>query len=653
MDPWMQIRMWPVGLPCVLTMGLLVGAMSDSAGAAQSSPAQQQQNVVSVGALLQQASQFETEKRFDEAIATYRKALRRRPDDDEIRGHLARVLSWQGHLTESIALHRDMLTRYPADADLRIALARVLSWDKQFAESERLAREVLSEVPTNAEAARVLADTLAWSGKAAEALPFYEAVYRDTRDVEVAQRIAAVKAELAEAEKIQTQAHAEATARNAAETLDKQVVAARELSWKGQYDGAIAGYRAVLNQDPQQMDAMRGLADVLGWSGRTAEALPLYEAVYGATQDAEVAQRIAAVKAELAEAEKIQTQAQAESATRAAAEAREKNVVAARELSWKGQYDEAIAGYRGVLAQDPQHLEAKQGLADTYYWSGRYAEALALYQEVYAATSDPALPGRIQAVKTELNVSIRAPIRRAGDGLMLPYRDYLKLGYSHYTYTNGFPDERNFLIEAAKPIGNMTLVGRIEPLNRFGLHDTPLSAELYSPLWRGAWGYIAGSGAFDASFVPVWSAGSEVFQNLGVVVPALSFLEASMGYKRMEFKTAGIDLLTPGLTIFLPWNLWLTEKISYVPAQGAMTLSSQLTWRPQDRWQFYVSGAYGTAGERIRAVQDFTRITSTIWQAGATFPITARFSGELSGYYEDRGFLYIRRGLTFNLIWHW
>ena len=40
-------------------------------------------------------------------------------------------------------------------------------------------------------------------------------------------------------------------------------------------------------------------------------------------------------------------------------------------------------------------------------------------------------------------------------------------------------------------------------------------------------------------------------------------------------------------------------------------------------------------------------------QAGAMFPRTERFSAEVAGYYEDRGFLYVRRGGSLNLIYHW
>jgi hypothetical protein len=35
------------------------------------------------------------------------------------------------------------------------------------------------------------------------------------------------------------------------------------------------------------------------------------------------------------------------------------------------------------------------------------------------------------------------------------------------------------------------------------------------------------------------------------------------------------------------------------------------------------------------------------------FPVTDRFSAEAVGYYEDRGFLYVRRGGNLSLIYHW
>jgi YaiO family outer membrane protein len=134
---------------------------------------------------------------------------------------------------------------------------------------------------------------------------------------------------------------------------------------------------------------------------------------------------------------------------------------------------------------------------------------------------------------------------------------------------------------------------------------------------------------------------------------SLAPFEVSFGYRRLNYKKDDIDLLMPGLTIFLPFNLWLTEKIYLIPNTGAVTLSSQLTWRPTERLQFFASGSFGTSGERIVAAQDFTRVGSRTLQGGVTFPITERFSAEASGYYEDRGFLYVRRGGNLSVIYHW
>ncbi len=287
------------------------------------------------------------------------------------------------------------------------------------------------------------------------------------------------------------------------------------------------------------------------------------------------------------------------------------------------------------------------------HWRGDRSDALQRYEALLAETHDPSIAQRIEAVKSELLVSPRAAVGQGLTGLRLPYRDYAKIGYGHYSYTKNQPDERDLLFEVAKPLGNQTLVLRVEPINRFGFHDTPVSAELYSPLWRRAWGYVAAQGTVNPNFSPNYSVMGEVAQGLGGLHASLAPLELSFGYRRLNYKQDDIDLLMPGLTVFLPFNLWLTEKIYLIPNTGAITLSSQLTWRPTERVQVFASGSFGTSGERIVAAQDFTRVGSRTIQAGITFPINERFSAETSAYYEDRGFLYVRRGGNFSVIYHW
>jgi YaiO family outer membrane protein len=391
------------------------------------------------------------------------------------------------------------------------------------------------------------------------------------------------------------------------------------------YDQAIIAYRAYLAARPEDDEVRGALARVLSWTDHYDEAAALYQAILSRhPADLDVRTALARVRA--------------------------------RQQQW----DEAQRLYEEVLRDDPEHQEAKRGLADTLYWRGDYALALQYYQALYRANPDPDLARRIQAVKAELTrapLSVRAPIGAEipteKQGLSLPYRQYLKLGYSHFFYSRDISDERDWLFEAAAASGPYTLIGRIEQVDRFGSHDTQLSGELYSPLWKEAWGYLAAGIGIGPEVTPEWTLGAEAFQGLGSLHPVLSPVELSFGYRHLRFEASAIDVLVPGLTVYLPHNLWLTEKLYLVPDTDSKTLSSQLTWRATDRLQVFASGAFGTAGERFGALQDIARADTISIQAGLSLPLTRRVSLEAIGYYEDRETFYVRSGLSFNLLLLW
>jgi len=397
---------------------------------------------------------------------------------------------------------------------------------------------------------------------------------------------------------------------------------ARAFDAAKQYEPAIASYRAYLEARPEDDEARGALARLLSWQGAYDEAVMLYEDILTRHPgDLDVRTALARVK------------------------------------SWQQHFAEARRLYEAVLEENPQYHEARRGLADTLSWSGDYTLALPHYEAVFAATADPEVGQRIAAVKAELargaSPSPRAPIRDTVEAPILPYRDYFKLGYSSFAYSNNIEKEQNWLLEAAKPLGTHTLIGRVEILQRFGALDAALSGEFYSPLWSKAWGYVGASIGIDPTFVSRWTVGGEVFQGLGVVHTALSPLELSFGYRHMSFQDSEVDLVIPGITVYLPFNLWLTEKVYYVPDTGALTLSSQLTWRATERLQVFISGAFGTASERVSALQDVVRTSTVAIQGGLTFPLSHKFAAEVVGYYEDRADQYHRGGGIINFLWHW
>ena len=440
-----------------------------------------------------------------------------------------------------------------------------------------------------------------------------------TGDAEVAARIRSLRADLAAA---RTPPPASVVSPPVPDRIQPDVTRlleeGRQLETEHNYSAAAAGYREALVQQPGNDEVRVKLARILSWQGSHEEAASLYgDVLISHPEDHELL------------------------------------VALARVRSWQKQFGEAQRLYDAVLQADPANLEARRGLAELAHWQGHRAEALARYEALLAEAHDPETQRRLQAVKSELLVSPQAAVGQGLAGLRLPYRDYAKIGYGHYSYTKGIANEWDLLFEIAKPIGDQTLVLRAEPLNRFGRQDTPVSAEYYSPLWERAWGYVAVQGTINPHFTPNYSFIGDVHQGLGALHSSLARIEVSIGYRRLNFKQDDIDLLLPAVTFFLPFNLWLTEKVYYVPDTGAITLALQLTWRPHDRVQFYASGSFGTSGERIVATQDFTRISSHTIQGGAILPVGRLFSIEVTGFYEDRSILYVRRGGSLNLIYHW
>lgn len=564
--------------------------------------------------LLEQAKQSEQAHQYDDAIAIYRTILQQDLENDDVRAALARLLSWQGSHAESISLYREIAQRHPTDLDVRTALARVLSWQMERKEAQRLYEGILQEDPRHLDALKGLGDLLFWEERAADALPYYERAYAISHDPKIDERIASITRANPPPHNPQPTIPSGFTLQEKAERLTQ----AQAWERSGAFGQAITAYQQLLTDAPDDDETRRSLAQALARDGQFDQAIVLYRDILTRhPSDLDVL------------------------------------IGLARVLSWQKQYDPAIQQYHTVLRQDSTNREALQGLADTLFWSGATQEAVQQYTRLHQLTGDEAVAARVRDLTALLEASPQAPLGVRDTTIRLPFRDYLKVGYGEFSYSRGIQGERDILLEVSKSIGAQTLIARVEPISRFGFHDTVLSMEGYSPFWRRAWGYLAAQGTINPDFSPKYSFAGEASQGLGLIHPLLTRFEASFGYRYLSYKTDDIHLLTPGLTLFLPFNLWLTEKLYYVPETGAITLSSRLTWRPTNRLQVFASGSFGTSGERIVATQDVTRVSSRTIQGGIVLPVADRVSLEVTGYDEDRGALYTRRGASFSIIYHW
>jgi tetratricopeptide (TPR) repeat protein len=84
---------------------------------------------------------------FDEAEQLGRKLCQSRPDDRELRLHLAEVLAWSRRYDKAVKVYQDMLTKTPDDSRVQAALARVHLWGRRYDKSLALYRGLLRAHP--------------------------------------------------------------------------------------------------------------------------------------------------------------------------------------------------------------------------------------------------------------------------------------------------------------------------------------------------------------------------------------------------------------------------------------------------------------------------------------------------------------------------
>jgi tetratricopeptide (TPR) repeat protein len=183
-------------------------------------------------------TELQAQGKLDEAIALYRAALARDPDDVVTRSNLGTALAAQGRLDEAIAEYRTALNLAPHDADGHYNLGNAFMAQGKLADAASQFREALRIEPGLTEARINLGNALAAAGHAEEAADHYRrAIELNPDAVEAINNLGLV------------------------------------LAGQGRLDEAIAQFRRALAIDARFADAHSNLASTLKEAGALAEAL--------------------------------------------------------------------------------------------------------------------------------------------------------------------------------------------------------------------------------------------------------------------------------------------------------------------------------------------------------------------------------------------
>lgn len=215
-------------------------------------------------------------RRFDEAIATYREVVSRRPDMLVAYRRLAYFQWEKGDPAAAIATLREGIEKAGRDVETEVRLATYLVETGATGEGLPMLERAVAADPGNTEALNALGIARARAGRPSDALAAFERILAiDPRNVHAYENIGTVH----------LGGDPAAAAAAFARALELSPVSSRAQAGlgvvalqQGRRDEAIARWRRAVELDPRNYDALFNLATGLLNAGRPAEARPYIDA---------------------------------------------------------------------------------------------------------------------------------------------------------------------------------------------------------------------------------------------------------------------------------------------------------------------------------------------------------------------------------------
>ena len=383
---------------------------SAPAPAPGATPQQPGQPAVTQASQLQQdlaaAQQLAWGAKYEEARSAYEKILADHPNDPEAMGGLARVYEWSRHFPEAIEIDRKMLAADPNKLSLRLDIAKLLAWSGKFDEATQEYRAVLQQSPDSLDAALGLARVAAWSSPFDLAIQrFQDVLSKHPDNVDADLGIGQVwlwKGDLEKAratmeslnKKYPSSTDVAAFGKSVDElekTRAAQALAAQAAPAVAQAE--IVDWKKKLDADPNDVDALRHIADSEQATGKLPEAIALYERLVK-LKDARDADRLTLAKYYSWNKQLPQSIPIFQEYLAAHADDDAIRLELARVLSWSGRNSESEGHYQKLLEKGSKDKEVRLGYARVLSWDKKYPESLKQYaalREQYPKDHDIAM----------------------------------------------------------------------------------------------------------------------------------------------------------------------------------------------------------------------------------------------------------------------
>jgi len=232
--------------------------------------------------------ELQISRKYDEAVAVYRKAITLDMENADAYNGLGEVLVAQRRTEEAIASYRRAIEINPRNAAAYSGLGNALADRKRLEEATAAYRRSIDANPKQMNAYAGLGNVLSQQKKISEAIASYQRALNAPEQTETAQSIAYIGLGRA----LQTQGQDEEAIRlyrKAAEVAPDNTWAhiflGHALTEQNRFDEAIAAYRQVLTQPSERKAnlgnnhaiALNGLGSTLQRQGKVKEAIAQFE----------------------------------------------------------------------------------------------------------------------------------------------------------------------------------------------------------------------------------------------------------------------------------------------------------------------------------------------------------------------------------------
>jgi len=183
----------------------------------------------------------------------------------------------------------------------------------------------------------------------------------------------------------------------------------QKTGWEGRHTRAIEAYSKLLKEEPQNIEAMMGLAQNYEWAKKFEKAQTAYSGILKISPDNIYANlglaRVYFFKGELTQAAKSFKDIVDKNPGNI-----EVHLAFAQYLGWRGKFGDSRKMYKAVLEKEPQNIEAKMGLGQLAIWRENYEEAVIIYRSVMAIPGADVFAARLELARAYF---LKGDIKRA------------------------------------------------------------------------------------------------------------------------------------------------------------------------------------------------------------------------------------------------